>query len=77
MAVIPQCLRFGQVTCCRCGLQLLSYYYAWLYDVAAAGDDQRYANFTRRTMRRTNTNGMRFHPPNSVELAVSTHVYIA
>lgn len=49
-------------------IKFLSYYYAFLYEVAV-GDDQRYANFTRRTLRRTNSNGMRFHPPSSVELA--------
>jgi len=53
-------------------VQFLSYYYAFLYEVAS-DDDQRFANFARRALRRTNSNGMRFHPPNSVELAVSTN----
>lgn len=49
-------------------IEFLGYYYTFLYDVPAE-DDQRYASFTRRTLRRSNTNGMRFHPSSSVELA--------
>ena len=61
------------LTRARVCVQFLSYYYAFLYEVST-DDEQRYANFTRRTLRRTNSNGMRFHPPSSVELAVRNHL---
>lgn len=62
---ISTCIRESDLSC----VQLFSYYYGFLYDVLLS-DTLHYAAYTRRILRRTSSNGLRFHPPSSVELTV-------
>ena len=50
------------------GLQLNKYFRWFLKEVPL--EYKEYAGYARRTMRRTTTNGMRYHPPNWLEYQV-------